>query len=342
MLRFLLYNSDKKIKHMTIKKIRSIIRSTGAYLPERILTNAELEKMVDTTDEWILQRSGIGQRHIAADTQTTSDLAIAAARMALENSGLVPADIDGVIVATTTPDQTFPAVAVRVQAALGIAPGLAFDVQAVCTGFVYALAVANNFITAGQARRILVIGAEKMSSIVDWSDRTTCVLFADGAGAVILEATEGAGTLQDSGILSTHLYANGNQADLLHTNGGPSSTGRAGQIVMQGREVFKYAVQYMSDVVNEALSANGITGADLDWLVPHQANVRIIEATAKKLDLSMDKVVVTVERHGNTSAASIPLALHEAVADGRIQRGQLVLLEAMGGGLTWGSALIRY
>lgn len=326
---------------MTPSKIRSIIRSTGAYLPEKILTNAELEKMVDTTDEWIFQRSGIKQRHIAAKDQTTAHLAIEAGRMALERSGLKPEEIDGVIVATTTPDQTFPAVAVKVQAALGINPGLAFDVQAVCTGFVYALSIANNFIAMGQAKRILVIGAEKMSSIVDWNDRTTCVLFADGAGAVILEAAEGKGTLADSGIISTHLYANGNQADLLHTNGGPSSTGSAGHIIMQGREVFKYAVQYMADVVNEALDANGIKGSDLDWLVPHQANIRIIEATAKKLDLPMDRVVVTVERHGNTSAASIPLALHEAVADGRIQKGHLILLEAMGGGLTWGSALIR-
>lgn len=321
--------------------IRSVLRSTGAYLPEKILTNAELEKMVDTTDEWIVQRSGIKERRIAAKDQTTAHLAIEAGRMALERSGLAAGDIDAVIVATTTPDQTFPAVAVKVQAALGMAPGIAFDVQAVCTGFMYALSTANAFIVSGQARRVLVIGAEKMSSIVDWNDRTTCVLFADGAGAVIIEAAEGQGNLSDQGILSTHLYANGAQADLLQTSGGPSSTGDAGHIVMQGREVFKYAVQYMSDVVNEALEANQITGADIDWLVPHQANIRIIEATAKKLDLPMDKVVVTVERHGNTSAASIPLALHEAVADGRIQKDQLILLEAMGGGLTWGSALLR-
>jgi 3-oxoacyl-[acyl-carrier-protein] synthase-3 len=326
---------------MTSSKIRSVIRSTGAYLPEKIMTNAELEKMVDTTDEWIVQRSGIKQRHIAAKDQTTADLAIEAGKVALSRSGLNGLDIDGVIVATTTPDQTFPAVAVKVQAALGIAPGLAFDVQAVCTGFVYALSIANNFIAMGQAKRILVIGAEKMSSIVDWNDRTTCVLFADGAGAVILEAAEGKGTIADSGIISTHLYANGNQADLLHTDGGPSSTGSAGHIIMHGREVFKYAVQYMADVVNEALDANGIKGMDLDWLVPPQANIRIIEATAKKLDLPMGRVVVTVERHGNTSAASIPLALHEAMADGRIKKGHLILLEAMGGGLTWGSALIR-
>lgn len=327
---------------MTAQTLRSIIRSTGAYLPSKILTNADLEKMVDTTDEWIVQRSGIKQRHIAAEGETTADLAIAAGKMALERSGLKSSEIDGVIVATTTPDQTFPAVAVKVQAALGISPGLAFDVQAVCTGFVYALATANNFITCGQAKRILVIGAEKMSSIVDWNDRTTCVLFADGAGAVILEASEESDDLSGAGIISTHLYANGSQAELLHTNGGPSSTGEAGHIIMQGREVFKYAVQYMSDVVMETLQKNGITGADLDWLVPHQANIRIIEATAKKLGMGMDKVVVTVERHGNTSAASIPLALHEAVADGRIQKGQLILLEAMGGGLTWGSALVRF
>ncbi len=327
---------------MALQKIRSVIRSTGSYLPAKVLTNAELEKMVDTTDEWIFQRSGIKSRHIAAENETTADLAIGAGRMALERSGLQPSDIDGVIVATTTPDQTFPAVAVKVQAALGISPGLAFDVQAVCTGFVYALSTANNFIAMGQAKRILVIGAEKMSSIVDWNDRTTCVLFADGAGALILEAEESKGTFEDRGIISTHLYANGNQADLLHTNGGASSTGSAGHIIMHGREVFKYAVQYMSDVVSETLAHNGITGTDLDWLVPHQANIRIIEATAKKLDLPMEKVVVSVDHHGNTSAASIPLALHEAVADGRIQRGQLLLLEAMGGGLTWGSALVRF
>lgn len=327
---------------MAAQKLRSVIRSTGAYLPERVLSNSELEKMVDTTDDWIVQRSGIKTRHIADEDQTTADLAIAAGRSALERSGLLAADIDGVIVATTTPDQTFPAVAVKVQAALGFKPGLAFDVQAVCTGFVYALAVANNFIGAGQARRILVIGAEKMSSIVDWQDRTTCVLFADGAGAVILEAAPAEGQLSDRGILSTHLYANGQQADLLYTNGGASSTGSAGHIVMHGREVFKYAVQYMADVVNEALAAHNIKGCDLDWLVPHQANIRIIEATAKKLDMTMDKVVVTVDHHGNTSAASIPLALHEAASDGRIQPGHLILLEAMGGGLTWGSALIRF
>jgi 3-oxoacyl-[acyl-carrier-protein] synthase-3 len=321
------------------KTIRSIIKGTGAYLPEKILTNADLESIVDTTDEWIVQRSGIKQRHIAAEGQTTSDMASEAGRDALKNAGISPDDIDGVIVATTTPDQTFPSVAVSVQAALGISTCMAFDVQAVCTGFVYALATADNFIKAGQAKRILVIGAEKMSSIIDWSDRATCVLFADGAGAVILEASESEG---DQGIISSHLHANGNMKDLLKTSGGPSSTGDSGHIVMQGRDVFKYAVQYMADVVNETLEHNNITGDDIDWLVPHQANIRIIESTAKKLGMPMDKVVVSVDHHGNTSAASIPLALNEAVQDGRIKRGELLLLEAMGGGLTWGAALVRF
>lgn len=321
--------------------LQSVILSTGSYLPKNVMTNADLEKIVDTTDEWITKRSGIKSRHIAADDETTADLAIAAARDALERGGIDPSSIDGVIVATTTPDQTFPSVAVKVQAALGLPIGLAFDVQAVCTGFVYALATADNFITAGQAKRILVIGAEKMSSIVDWEDRTTCVLFADGAGAVVLDAQDSASN-GSRGVLSTHLYANGDLRDLLYTDGGPSSTGEAGTIVMQGREVFKYAVTYMADAVNEALKKNDIAASDIDWLVPHQANIRIIEATAKKLNMDIDKVIVTVDHHGNTSAASIPLALHEAVADGRIQEGQLVLLEAMGGGLTWGSALVRF
>lgn len=323
--------------------IRSVIRGTGGYLPEKVLTNQDLEKMVDTSDEWIQQRSGIKQRHIAADDQSTGDMAIAAGAMALKNSGLSADQIDGVIVATTTPDKTFPAVAVKVQAELGIAPGIAFDVQAVCTGFVYALSVANNFITAGQAKRILVIGAEKMSSILDWEDRTTCVLFGDGAGAVVIEADEsGQGTLADRGILSSHLYANGQQRDLLYTDGGASTTGQAGHIVMHGREVFKYAVQYMADVVTEALDSNGLSSADIDWLVPHQANSRIIEGTAKKLKMPMEQVVLTVGEHGNTSAASIPLALHAAVDDGRIQEGQMLLLEGMGGGLTWGAILVRF
>ncbi|MBX2833804.1 MAG: ketoacyl-ACP synthase III [Micavibrio sp.] len=317
--------------------MKSHIVSTGHYLPEKALTNQDLEKMVDTTDEWIFQRSGIKSRHIATEDQKTSDLATAAAKEALERSGLNASDIGAIIVATTTPDQTFPAVAVRVQAALDIPPCIAFDVQAVCSGFVYALSVADNFIKAGQVKRVLVIGAEKMSSIVNWEDRTTCVLFADGAGALILE-----GRKEGEGIVSTHLYADGRHADILQTSGGPSMNGVSGHIEMEGREVFKHAVVCMANVVEEAIRANGFIPEDIDWLVPHQANIRIIESTAKKLNMPMDKVVVTVEGHGNTSAASIPLALHTAVADGRIKRGQLLLLEAMGGGLTWGSALIRF
>jgi 3-oxoacyl-[acyl-carrier-protein] synthase-3 len=248
-----------------------------------------------------------------------------------------PSDIDGIIVATTTPDQTFPSVAVRVQAALGVGPCIAFDVQAVCTGFVYALSIADNFIKTGQAKRMIVIGAEKMSSIVDWNDRTTCVLFADGAGAVVLEASE-----QEDGIISTHLYANGEHADILQTTGGTSTNGQSGVIEMEGREVFKHAVSCMAAVVQEAIEANGLAPSDIDWLVPHQANIRIIESTAKKLKMPMEKVVVSVDHHGNTSAASIPLALDEAVTDGRIKRGEMLLMEAMGGGLTWGSALVRF
>jgi len=327
---------------MVQNNITSIIAGTGSYLPEKILTNADMEKIVDTTDEWITQRSGIKQRHIAADDQSTGDMAIEAAKRALESAGMSPDDIDGVVVATTTPDRTFPAVAVKVQGELGIPPGLAFDVQAVCTGFVYALTVADNFIKCGQAKRILVIGAEKMSSVVDWTDRTTCVLFADGAGAVILEAKENSDGIKGQGIHSTHLYANGKQREMLQTSGGVSTTGDMGKIEMQGREVFKYAVSYMADVVNEALEHNNITPDEIDWLVPHQANIRIISGTADKLKMSMDKVVVTVDKHGNTSAASIPLALDEAVRDGRIKRGHMLLIEAMGGGLTWGSALVRY
>ncbi len=317
--------------------IRSIITGTGSYLPDNILTNAELEKMVDTTDEWIVQRSGIRQRHIAASDQPTSDLAIRAAKRAIEAAGIDPATIDGIIVATTTPDRTFPAVAVTVQSALGVPHGMAFDVQAVCSGFVYALSTADAFIRGGNLKRVLVIGADKMSSIVDWRDRTTCVLFADGAGAVLFEASDSA-----EGIISTHLYANGEGRDMLYTDGGPSTTGTKGHIIMEGREVFKHAVTYLADIVKEVCEKNNITGADIDWLVPHQANIRIIEATAKKLNLPMEQVVLTIHKHGNTSAASIPLALDEAVRDGRIKRGDLLLLEAMGGGFTWGAALIRY
>lgn len=322
--------------------IRSVLRATGSYLPDRIITNAEMERLVDTSDEWIVQRTGIRERHVAAEDQSTSDLAIQAAKRALESSDLSPEDLDGVIVATTTPDRTFPAVAVMVQAALGMRVGLAFDVQAVCSGFVYALTLADNFIQLGQAKRVLVIGAEKMSSIINWEDRTTCVLFGDGAGAVILEAAEGQGTLADRGVLSTHLYANGHLSELLYTDGGVSTTGHSGHVIMLGKEVFKNAVTYMADIVQEVLDKNQISASQIDWLVPHQANLRIITGTAEKLGMGLDKVVLTVDTHGNTSAASIPLALDTAVRDGRIQPGQLLLLEALGGGLTWAAALVRF
>ncbi len=318
---------------------RSVIRSTGSYLPQRILTNDELAKQVDTSDEWITQRTGIRARHIAGDGEPTSFMAIEAARRALEAANCEAADIDGVIVATTTPDRSFPSVAVQVQSALKLKPGPAFDVQAVCSGFVYALSVANSMIQTNMARRILVIGAEKMSSLIDWNDRTTCVLFGDGAGAVILERHEDD---DGRGILSTHLYANGDLRDLLYTDGGTCTTGTAGHIIMHGREVFKNAVTYMAEIVEEVLNKNHIDANAIDWLVPHQANLRIITSTAEKLNLPMERVVVTLDRHGNTSAASIPLALDSAVRRGDIQRGQMVLFEALGGGLTWAAALVRF
>lgn len=323
---------------------KAFIAGTGSFLPEKILTNADLEKMVDTTDEWIVQRSGIRERHIAAEDEGTFSMAVKAAERAIKAAGLTPDQINGIIVATTTPDSTFPAVAVKVQSALGIPQCPAFDVQAVCSGFVYALSTANAFIRTGMASRMLVIGAEKMSSIVDWTDRATCVLFADGAGAVVLEARDapdGEG-LEGQGIHSTHIYADGEGRDLLYVDGGVSTTGDAGHIKMEGKEVFKYAVKYLAEIVGEVLAHNHIHPGQIDWLVPHQANIRIIESTARKLDMPMDKVVVTIDRHGNTSAASIPLALDEAVRDGRIKRGQMILLEAMGGGLTWGAVLARY
>ncbi|WP_373089852.1 beta-ketoacyl-ACP synthase III [Sneathiella sp.] len=321
---------------------RSVITATGSYLPERILTNKELSEMVDTTDEWIVSRSGIESRHIAADDELTSDLATHAARAALDMAGLDANDIDLIIVATATPDETFPATATVVQKNLGMKGGFAFDIQAVCTGFLYALATADNFVKSGQVNRALVIGAETFSRIIDWTDRGTCVLFADGAGAVILEAAEGAGTSDDRGILTSHLHSDGEKHDLLYVDGGPSSTQTTGFLRMAGPEVFRHAVTNLTSVVHEALAATGLTAADIDWLIPHQANKRIIDGTGRKLKLSPDKVVVTVHKHGNTSAASVPLALDEAVRDGRIQRGQLLLLEAMGGGFTWGSALLRW
>jgi len=322
--------------------IRSVFRGCGAYLPERVVTNEELTKTVDTSDEWIRERTGITQRHIAAEGETTSDLAFHAATRALANAGLEADDIDLIVLATATPDETFPATATRVQARLEMFHGFAFDVQAVCSGFVYALSVADNFIKAGQVRRALVIGAETFSRIMDWNDRTTCVLFGDGAGAVVLEAQTGEGTSSDRGILSTHLHSDGRHHDLLYVDGGPSSTRTTGFLRMEGNKVFKHAVVNLAEVVHEALSANGLGPEDLDWIVPHQANKRILDGTARKLKLPAERVIVTVDKHANTSAASVPLALSEAVGDGRIGPGQLVLMEAMGGGFTWGSALVRW
>jgi 3-oxoacyl-[acyl-carrier-protein] synthase-3 len=324
-------------------KIKSIIAGTGSYLPEKIVTNSDLEKLVDTTDEWIFQRSGIRERRVAAENEVTSDMAIKAALSALHDAGMAADQIDGIIVATTTGETAFPSVAVRVQSALGINAIPAFDVGAACSGFIYALSTADAFIRAGNMRRVLVIGAEKMTSILDWSDRTTCVLFADGAGAVVLEARDvhsDAG-IDSQGIHSTHIHANGEGRNLLYTDGGVTSKDHA-KIVMLGKEVFKYAVEYLSSVVTEVLETNNITPDQIDWLVPHQANIRIIESTAKKLHMGMDRVITTVERHGNTSAASIPLALDEGIKSGKIKRGELVLLEAMGAGFTWGAALVRY
>lgn len=323
--------------------IRTIIRSCGSYLPAKVLTNKDMEKIVETSDEWIVQRTGIRERHIAAEGETTADMAIAAARRALEASGLRGEDIDGVIVATSTPDTTFPSVAVKVQAALGVKGGPSFDVQAVCAGFVYALTVCDSLIRTGAAKRLILVGAEKMTSILNWEDRTTCVLFGDGAGAVVLEADmSAAGTTDDTGILSTHLHADGTLKDILYVDGGVSSTGTSGHIVMEGREVFRNAVSAMADVVDEVLAHNKVSPDQIDWIIPHQANVRIIESTGKKLGIPMERVVVTVDRHGNTSAASIPLALAEAVGDGRVKKGDLMLLEALGGGLVWGAALVRF
>ncbi len=324
-----------------MKMIRSLIAGVGAYLPERVVTNRELAQRVDTSDEWIVERSGIRQRHIAADDQLTSDLAIAAARRALEAAGMSGGDLDLIVLATATPDNTFPSTATRVQAALGMAGGAAFDVQAVCSGFIYALSVADNFIKAGQARSALVIGAETFSRILDWKDRTTCVLFGDGAGAVVLRAEAGHGEVSDRGILSTHIHSDGRYYDLLKVDGGASSSKQVGHLRMEGREVFRHAVANLTEVVGEVLEANGLAPQDIDWVVPHQANKRILDSTARKLHLSPERLVVTVDQHANTSAASVPLALAEAVGDGRIKPGQLVLLEAMGGGFTWGAALVR-
>jgi 3-oxoacyl-[acyl-carrier-protein] synthase-3 len=321
--------------------IRSVILGAGCYLPQRVLTNDELAKMVDTSDEWIVQRTGIHQRHIAAAGEMTSDLALHAARKALADAKVEAKDIDLIVLGTSTPDNTFPATAVSVQAALGIRHGAAFDIQAVCSGFVYGLSVTDALLRSGAHKRALLIGAETFSRILDWTDRTTCVLFGDGAGAVVLEAQEQPGTIEDRGVLTTHLRSDGQHKNKLYVDGGPSSTQTVGHLRMVGKEVFRHAVAMITDVVEDAFKATGATAKSIDWFVPHQANKRIIDGSAHKLGVDPAKVVITVDRHGNTSAASIPLALCEAIADGRIKKGDLVMLEAMGGGFTWGAALVR-
>jgi 3-oxoacyl-[acyl-carrier-protein] synthase-3 len=325
-----------------VTAIRSVVLGCGSYLPQRVLTNAELAAQVDTSDEWIVQRTGIRQRHIAAEGEFTSHLAINAARAALAHAGVDAQSIDLIVLATSTPDNTFPATAVAVQNGLGINHGAAFDLQAVCSGFVFALATADNFLRTGAFKRALVIGAETFSRILDWNDRGTCVLFGDGAGAVVLDAQAQPGKPSDRGLLTTHLRSDGRHKAKLYVDGGPSSTQTVGHLRMEGREVFKHAVGMITDVIVDAFKATGATAESIDWFVPHQANKRIIDASAHKLHIAPQKVVLTVDLHGNTSAASIPLALAVAVNDGRVKKGDLVLMEAMGGGFTWGSALLRW
>ena len=322
--------------------IRSVALGCGSYLPKQILTNADLAAKIDTSDEWIVQRTGIRERHVAAEGEFTSHLAINAAKAALADAGIDAQSIDLIVLATSTPDNTFPATAVAVQHGLGINHGAAFDLQAVCSGFIFALATADNFLKAGMFKRALVIGAETFSRILDWNDRGTCVLFGDGAGAVVIEAQQQPGKTSDRGVLTTHLRSDGRHKDKLFVDGGPSSTQTVGHLRMEGREVFKHAVGMITDVIVDAFEATGTTADDIDWLVPHQANKRIIDASAKKLHIAPEKVVLTVDRHGNTSAASIPLALAAAADDGRIKTNDLIMLEAMGGGFTWGSALLRW
>jgi 3-oxoacyl-[acyl-carrier-protein] synthase III len=326
---------------MTGTVARTIVTGTGSYLPARVVSNAELAETVDTSDEWIVERSGIRQRHIAAEGEFTSDLAVAAARAALKAAWREASEIDLIIVATATPDQTFPATATTVQEKLGIIDCVAFDVAAVCSGFLYALTVADAMLRAGTMRHALVIGAETFSRLLDWEDRTTCVLFGDGAGAVVLERSEGNGDADDRGILAARLHADGRHNSLLYVDGGPSSTGTVGKVRMKGKEVFRHAVTNLASVMTETLEAAGCKSEDVAWVIPHQANLRILEGTAKKLGLDIDQVVITVDRHANTSAASVPLALDTAVRDGRIKTGDLLLLEAMGGGFTWGAAALR-
>jgi 3-oxoacyl-[acyl-carrier-protein] synthase-3 len=325
-----------------LTRLRSVVRGCGSYLPERILSNKDLERMFETSDEWIVQRTGIKERHIAADDETTSMLAIKACQAALADAGMEASEIDLIVCGTSTPDYTFPSTASLVQHGLGITEGAAFDIQAVCTGFVYAVSTADKFLVSGSHKRALVIGAETFSRIIDWEDRTTAVLFGDGAGAIVLEAQESEGTGDDRGVLTTHLRSDGRYREKLYVDGGPGSTKTTGYLRMEGREVFRFAVGQVVDVIRDAFKATGTTPEDLDWFVPHQANRRIIEASADKLGIAREKVVITVDRHGNTSAASIPLALDAARKDGRIKQGDLVMLEAIGGGFTWGSALVRW
>jgi 3-oxoacyl-[acyl-carrier-protein] synthase III len=324
------------------RNIRSVVRGVGACLPERVVSNDELAAQIDTTDEWITQRTGIRQRHIAGDGETTVTLGTRAAARALARAGLTAADIDLIIVATSTPDHTFPAAATEIQAALGITRGVAFDLQAVCSGFVFAVTTADKFLTSGSHKCALVIGAETFSRLLDWEDRTTCVLFGDGAGAMVLEAVDDTGSANPIGVIASRLRSDGRHRAKLFVDGGPSTTKTVGHLRMEGKEVFKHAVGMVTDVIKACFEDAGVTSADIDWFVPHQANRRIIDASADKLGIARDKVVITVDRHGNTSAASIPLALDAAVADGRIKAGDLVMIEAMGGGFTWGAALIRW
>ncbi len=322
--------------------IRSVVVGSGASKPRNVVKNSDLEKSVDTSDEWIVQRTGIHQRYIAAEDETTASLGEAAARVALDDAGLTVDDIDLIILATSTPNNTFPATAVDIQHRLGMKHGAAFDMQAVCSGFVFAVTTADSFIKSGQAKRVLVIGSETFSRILDWEDRTTCVLFGDGAGAIVVEAQEGVGLSNDRGILTSHLRSDGSHREKLFVDGGPSTTQTVGHLRMQGREVFKHAVAMITDVIEAAFDATGLTADDIDWFIPHQANRRIIDASAKKLNIDKKKVVMTVDQHGNTSAASIPLAIDVAISDGRLKKGDLVLLEAMGGGFTWGAVLVRW
>jgi 3-oxoacyl-[acyl-carrier-protein] synthase-3 len=322
--------------------IRAVVRGVGHYLPERMVPNTEFESLVDTTDEWIRTRTGIERRHFAAEGEATSDLASIAAERALSDAGLTAGDMDAVIVATSTPDLTFPSVATMVQTRIGMTRGFAFDIQAVCAGFVYALATANSLVLSGQARRVLVIGAETFSRILDFTDRATCVLFGDGAGAVVLEAIEGAGTTADRGILSVDLNSDGAHRELLYVDGGPSTTGTAGHLKMQGNAVFRHAVEKLAETAHHALGKVGLSGRDVDWIVPHQANLRIIQATAQRMQVPMERVVLTVQDHGNTSAASIPLALSVGKARGQLKPGHLVVTEAIGGGLAWGAVVLRW